>query len=228
MARFRPNIPKPRFTAVLAVLLLILFLAPIIQDQARPGLSRMLDLLGLFIPLLALAAVGDSPLRRWIASGLAILCILVSADSITGFIRLPAPARIAPLLIFLAYATWRLLLGVVRSRNVTPDVIAGALSSYILVGLTWAVAYGFLETIRPGSIRGLAEGSAALDFPTLTYFSYITMLTIGYGDITPVSATARMLAVLEGLLGMTFTTIILAVLVAAHLRRQDEKGPDEP
>jgi len=102
---------------------------------------------------------------------------------------------------------------------------AGALASYMLVGLTWAIAYGFLETVRPGSIHGLAEGGASLDFPTLMYFSYITMLTIGYGDITPLSAAARMMAVLEGLLGMTFTTIIMAVLVAGHLRRPDERDP---
>jgi hypothetical protein len=95
----------------------------------------------------------------------------------------------------------------------------------MMVGLTWAIAYGILETVQPGSIHGLAEGNASLDFPTLMYFSYITLLTIGYGDITPLSAVARMMAVLEGLLGMTFTTIIMAVLVAAHLRGQDERDP---
>ncbi len=227
MATFRPNFPRPRFAAVLAALLLILFLVPIVQQEVHPGLSRMLGLFGLFIPVLALGVAGDARRHRGTAVALAILAVLTSANAVTGIIRLPLPAQIATVLVFMAYTTWRLLVGVVRSRDVTLDTIAGALSSYMLVGLTWAFAYGFLETLRPGSIRGLAEGGKLLDFPALVYFSYITLVTIGYGDITPVSPTARMLAVLEGVLGMTFTTIILAVLVAAHLRRQEGKGPDE-
>jgi len=222
MAKLRSFIPKPRFTVVLAAQLLILVLTPVLQQETHPALSRMLGFVGLFVPVLAVAVAGDSILHRRIAIGLAILCVLVSADTLTGVVQLPAPARIATVLVFLAYTTSRMLLGVVRSRKVTADVIAGALASYMMVGLTWAIAYGSLETLRPGSIHGLAEGRTYLDFPTLIYFSYITMLTIGYGDITPVSATARMMAVLEGLLGMAFTTIIMAVLVAGHLRGQDE------
>jgi hypothetical protein len=225
MAKLRSFLPKPRFTVVLAAQLLILVLAPILQHEAHPALSRMLGFVGLFVPVLAVAVAGDVGRPRRIAIGLAILCALTSADSLTGIIQLPAPARIATVLVFLAYTTSRLMLGVVRSRNVTADVIAGALASYMMVGLTWAFAYGILETVQPGSIHGLAEGNASLDFPTLMYFSYITLLTIGYGDITPLSAVARMMAVLEGLLGMTFTTIIMAVLVAAHLRGQDERDP---
>jgi len=54
------------------------------------------------------------------------------------------------------------------------------------------------------------------------YFSYVSLLTIGYGDITPVSAGARTLVVLEGLLGMAFTTVLLAVLVAKVPRRGED------
>jgi hypothetical protein len=96
----------------------------------------------------------------------------------------------------------------------------------MMVGLTWAFAYGFLETVSPGSIHGLSEGRSPLDFPALLYFSYITLLSIGYGDIAPLSATARMMAVLEGLAGMAFTTIILAVLVAAYLMNRRPEKPN--
>lgn len=216
------NIRRPRFVAVLIALLLILVLAPVVQRTAHPAMARMLGLLGLVVPLLAVAAAGDVGHHRRIASGLAILCALANADAVTGLTRLPPQIGIGMSLVFLVYTTVRVLVAVVRTRDVTLDVIAGALASYMMVGLTWAVAYGLLETARPGSIRGLAEGSASLDFPTLLYFSYITLLTIGFGDITPVSATARMTTVLEGLVGMMFTTILLAVLVAAHLRSRDE------
>jgi hypothetical protein len=215
------KIPRLRFRAILGFLLLILVLSPVLQEETRPAMSRMLGLLGLLVPILALAAI-DAPGRpRRVAITLASLCVLASADNLAGFSHLPPQIGIMLCVIFLAYTTARLFAGVVASRNVTADVIAGALASYMLVGLTWAFAYGLLETVRPGSIHGLAEGGAALDFPSLLYFSYITLLTIGYGDIAPLSATARMMTVVEGLIGMAFTTIILAVLVSAHLRQRD-------
>ena len=223
MLRFASKIKRPRFAHVLVGLLLILVLTPALQHVARPGMTRMLGLLGLVIPVLAMSAAGDAGRPRHIAIGMALLCVLTSADTMIGFTHLPPQIGIAACVCFLAFTTLRLIVGVVRSRKVTGDVIAGALSSYMMVGLTWAFAYGLLETVRPGSIHGLSEGSTPLGFSALLYFSYITLLSIGFGDITPVSATARMMTVFEGLLGMAFTTIILAVLVAAYLNRRDDE-----
>jgi hypothetical protein len=222
MLRFASKIRRPRFVHILVGLLLIMVLAPAVQQLARPGMSRMLAVLGLVIPVLAMTAAGDKGRARHVAIGMALLCVLTNADAVAEFSHLPPQIGIALCTCFLAYTTLRLLVGVVRSRTVTADVIAGALSSYMMVGLTWAFAYGLLETVRPGSIHGLSEGSTPLNFPTLLYFSYITLLSIGFGDITPLSATARMMTVLEGLIGMAFTTIILAVLVAAYLTRRND------
>jgi ion channel len=222
MARRRLSIPRPRFAAVLASLVLILVLAPVLQHAARPGMTKMLGILGLVVPVLAVAAAAETGRPRRFAIGLAVVCALANADAMAHATGLPPQVGIALSLLFLVYTTARLLVGVVRSREVTGDVIAGALASYMMVGFTWAMAYGLLETVRAGSIRGLVEGNASLDFPTLLYFSYVTLLTIGYGDITPLTATARMIVVFEGLLGMAFTTIILAVLVAAHLQHRDD------
>ena len=185
-------------------------------------MSRMLGVLGLVIPILAVSAAGDKGTPRRIAVGLAVLCIVTNADAMARFTSLPPQVGIGLCVIFLAYTTVRLMVGVVTSGTVTVDVIAGALASYMMVGLTWALAYGLLETMRPGSIHGLSEGSALLDFTALLYFSYITLLSIGYGDIAPLSAIARMMTVFEGLLGMAFTTIILAVLVSAYLGRRGD------
>ena len=72
MAKLRSFIPKPRFTVVLAAQLLILVLAPILQHEAHPALSRMLGFVGLFVPVLAVAVAGDVGRPRHIAIGLAI------------------------------------------------------------------------------------------------------------------------------------------------------------
>ena len=124
-------------------------------------------------------------------------------------------------MIFLAYTTYLVLRAVVGSAQVTPEIVAGALASYVMIGLTWAIAFGVVETNWPGSIH-FAGDHAEVRFSELLYFSYVSLLTIGYGDITPVSAAARTLVVLEGLLGMAFTTVLLAVLVAKGIGRRDD------
>jgi hypothetical protein len=217
MSRLASKFPRTRFVIVLGGLLLILVLTPALENVVKPGLSRMLELLGLVVPVMAASAAGGTARSRGIAFGLAGLGVLATADSLAHLSGLPPQLGIVLCVLLLGYTTVRLFIGVVRSRTVTADVIAGALASYMMIGLTWAFAYGLLETMRPGSIRGLSEGVAPLQFPALLYFSYITLLSIGFGDITPVSSTARILTVFEGLLGMAFTTIILAVLVAAYL-----------
>ena len=80
-------------------------------------------------------------------------------------------------------------------------------------GATWRDA---------GSIR-FAGDSTEAHLSDLLYFSYVSLLTIGYGDITPVSAAARTLVVLEGLLGMAFTTVLLAVLVFKAVGAREDR-----
>jgi len=95
-----------------------------------------------------------------------------------------------------------------------------------MLGLTWAVAYGAIELSWPGSLSG-GSGPAGPTSCELIYFSYVTMMTIGYGDIVPTSPLSRLLVVFEGFAGMTLTSVVLAVLVAKTLRAADEgrRGP---
>jgi hypothetical protein len=183
---------------------------------ASPPAGRALSLLGLVVPVLAVAAASDTRSHRRTAIILAVLCAAANADGLAHVTNLPREVGAAAALLFLAYTTYLLLNGVLRSRCVTSDVIAGALASYLMIGLTWAIAYGLVETMAPGSI--VAPGSAPVDLQTVVYFSFITLMTIGFGDVTPLSTAARTLAVFEGLIGVAFTTIILAVLVAILLR----------
>lgn len=210
---------RPQYFFVLFSLLVLLVLPSIAAGPFGPG--RAGSLLGLVVPVLAVAAASDTRRQRVTAITLAVLCAVTNAEGLIHLTRLPREVGGAIAVVFLGYTTHLLLRGVLRSQRVTGDVIAGALASYLMIGLTWALGYGLVEKIAPGSIA--VTGGGGTDLPTLIYFSYITLMTIGYGDVTPVSPIARTLAVLEGLFGITFTTIILAALVAILLRGQQEK-----
>jgi hypothetical protein len=211
--------PRPQYFIVLCCLAALLVLPAVVSAFAGPG--RALSLLGLLVPVLAVAAASDTPRHRRTAIVLAVLCAATNAEGLAHLTTLPPEVGAAAALLFLGYTTYLLLNGVLRSRRVTSDVIAGALASYLMIGLTWAVAYGLVEAIVPGSIN--TPAGARVDLQTLVYYSYITLMTIGYGDVTPVTAAARTLAVFEGLVGVAFTTVILAALVAMLLR----EGKDE-
>ena len=116
--------------------------------------------------------------------------------------------------LFAAYATFRSLGVVLRSRRVTGDVLAGALAAYVMAGLSFAIVFGVIEAGAPGAFRAASSQTV---FADLVYFSFVTLLTVGYGDVTPALPMARALTLFEGLFGVVYTTMVMAALVAAYL-----------
>ncbi|MCM2466274.1 ion transporter [Methanoculleus sp. CWC-02] len=117
-------------------------------------------------------------------------------------------------LLFYAFTALIGLLQVLGERRITTDTISGAVSVYLLMGLTWATAYGLVESLSPGSFSSSHPGDV-FTFPTFIYYSFVTLATLGYGDITPVTDQARSLAVLETVSGTLYIAVLIARLVAA-------------
>jgi Ion channel len=108
-----------------------------------------------------------------------------------------------------------LLLQVFREGPVTFMRIQGAIAVYLLFGVFYAHAYHIAELLHPGSFNSTAGGVP--NVRDLIYFSYVTLSTVGYGDITPVRPIARSLAVAEALTGQLFLAITIARLVAMEV-----------
>jgi hypothetical protein len=109
---------------------------------------------------------------------------------------------------------------VFRSGPVTAHRICGAVAVYFLLGVMWALLYQLLLLLDPGAFQ--FPGSIATNQPlviqkTLTYFSFVTLTTVGYGDITPVHPAAKLLVMYEALIGQLYPAIILARLVSLQL-----------
>jgi len=132
---------------------------------------------------------------------------------------------------FMLVVTGVIFADVLRSKQVTMNTVFGSCCVYLLISLTWAAVYATLETIQPGSFNialstGLEAGEALPTFDVeLVYFSLITLTTVGYGDITPVTSQARILAALEGLIGQLFLAIIVARLVALEIANRIQRRP---
>jgi hypothetical protein len=213
----RVGLPKARFSVVLVLQFVTLFW--LVASDAGRGMYRLLELTGIVIPLSAIAVATDRKHERRIAFALAIVAIVFNGGALSGF--RPFNLEIGPGLsvLFSAYTTWLLMAGVLRSPRITGDVLAGALASFIMAGLAFAVVYGVIEGRIPGAFA--APGLEPAAFPDLVYFSFVTLLTIGFGDVTPAAPLARAVVLFEGLFSVVFTTIVMASLVAGYLRHRE-------
>jgi len=128
------------------------------------------------------------------------------------------------ILIFLATATAVAMKQIALDSKVSTNRIIGAICVYLMLGVIWALMYSLLEAAVPGSFGGIVERSitGAWD-PDWVYFSFVTLTTLGYGDIRPVSRAARLLTSTEAVIGQLYIAILIARLVSVHA----SSAPDE-
>jgi len=106
-------------------------------------------------------------------------------------------------------------------RSVTSDLIKGGVAVYLLSGIGWAAAYDVLYRLDPQSFKGVFPENIS---PDLFYFSFTTLTTVGYGDISPAAAFSRILANLEGIFGVMYPTIFIALLVGLYQANPNARG----
>lgn len=176
--------------------------------------ALVMSALASLLPLAALYGLGHEPRRQRRASALSLVfvgCVWASFTVDTDAWRTAASASACLLMTYLALA---ILDEVLRSERITVDTLYGAVGVYFLIGLAFAAVYEIIELWVPQSFSGALTENSALEH--LVYFSFVTLATLGYGDIAPVSSPARTLAILEAIAGIVYTTVLLARLVALH------------
>jgi len=142
----------------------------------------------------------------------------------------------ASTLVFLLIVMVRILFDVLTARDPDSDKVWGAVTVYLLWGVAWALLYSIIEHDAPGSfdLGEVTPQTTSALFPyrplfvEFFYFSHVTLSTLGYGDITPVSRLARMLSALEAISGQIFLAVLVAWLVARHVTHPERARLREP
>jgi hypothetical protein len=192
-----------------------------------PYVNVVTLLLFSLVLMIGVAATSNQRITVWIALALAVPAVGLRWAPSLGFGYSDIIAHIAGLLLLLL-TTSSILLVVLNQRRVTQDTLYGSICAYLLMGISWSIVYAILESQAPGSF---VQNNEAMVIETgaheglserLFYYSLVTMTTLGYGDITPATALARRLSVIEAIMGQLYVAILVARLVAlqvAHASR---------
>jgi len=154
-----------------------------------------------------------------------VWAVILVLPAVTGkWLKLFWPELVPPELslvaglVFLVFLIWQFLHFVLRAPRVNAEVLCAGISIYLLLGLLWTFAYLLVAGVIPDSFAFTAGPTTthSMQGANAFYFSFITLSTVGYGDIVPVSNVARMLAAMEAVTGTLFVAVLIARLVALH------------
>lgn len=218
------NLAKNKYNRLLFVQILFFLGFPFIQANAIVNFvfTVLFFLIFLGTLILTIAELEDSiKIFRWYL----ILAFLSFIFEVVGSLDLIIKSQNTPsfiisnliLLFFLAVSIWLIIREIFPSHNVNSDTIKGGVCIYLLLGLFWYNIYEIIYILNSNSFQGIVSSNSQAD---LLYFSYTTLTTVGYGDITPLVNFARIFANLESIVGIMYPAIYISRLVGIYSNEQ--------
>jgi Ion channel len=210
--------PLRRFSAVelLVSIVLLIFVYPFLEAIKAGSLIESI----LFTFVLVSAVVAISGRGRTLAIALSLALPTLASRWMHDYRPdlIPMELFLVGAIIFVFFVIGNLLRFVLTAEVVDTEVLCASMSAYLLLGLLWALAYWLVAEVNPGAFvfNTSSRIDASIEGFNGLYFSFITLSTVGYGDITPVSHVARMLAAMEALTGLLYVAVLIARLVALH------------
>lgn len=210
-----------------ALFLLVSFLLYLVAAPILKPFVNLRLLLDLFISLIFLTMIYTVSEEKWhyvVITGLTV--ITIGSIWVAHFSPGDTPylvSQIGMILCFL-FAGFRIIGMILKMDRITANVIYAAIVVYLIAGFMWADIYSLIELLQPGSIK-LGDFNVHPGGFRLTYFSFVTLTTLGYGDVVPLSHTAEAFAILEAIFGQMYITVLIAWLVGRFI--SESKLPSE-
>lgn len=209
-----------RFLFLLISIVLMFVLRPFLEGVI--GITVLMDI---FFSAILISGVYAISRKRGVflgAVGIAAPALVLQWS--LHALKVPLLLLLAEILsaLFFTYAVIIIIEYLYRAKNITADVVIGGICVYFLLGLIWAFVFSILEYVQPGSFHvPMGSGSdshfAYYGMSHFAYYSFVTLTTLGFGDITPVSDPARSLSLLEAIVGQLYLAVLVARLVGIHI-----------
>ena len=220
---------QANFSYLLIGLLIVLIVGPIFHDftDQSIGIITQISFSGTLI--VGIWSLMDS--RKWFVAGM----ILVAVEFTSTIVSLYQPSLAATtigLVTALAFCILSLIIAlryVLFDRNMDLNRLIGGICVYLLLGVAIGIMNMLVYRFIPNSFSGLPDMTADTNSIDLLYYSFVTMTTLGYGDITPIGSVARVLSYLAAISGQFYIAILVGTLVGMYLSQrivEDEQPPD--
>ena len=225
---------RRKYLTLLVSLLLLIVVYPTLRDVFETRL--LFDVLFTLVFLGCLLALFPDRSSR-------VLGFLLGTPTVVGLWSgyvlpgLPRPPMVVAFhlagALFLTLVVVSILRTISREKKVTADGVHGAFCGYVLLGLIFGHLFTVLETLAPGTFRMSVPVTATFlnedrFYFLLTYFSFITLTTVGYGDVTPISHAARGLVVVEAIIGQFYLVVLMAELIGKRVSQALAEQHSEP
>lgn len=206
---------KSRFVYIILTILLVIIVSPFIRHAGQIG-HMLTTMLAVMIPISTLHALGKDRNRTLSLIVLAALFVIFDGLSMFTAHRVLMIAALSFATILYFYIIVLLVKNLLSHRVITADLIYCAIATYLLIGVMWSGVYMVIEGISPGSFAGISDPSDML------YFSFVSLTTLGFGDILPQSIIAKRLTVLEAAMGGIYLAVIIAMLVGRYMTMEEK------
>jgi len=159
--------------------------------------------------------------KRWRLPLVILLSALIILEILNLFSVFSSISVVFSLLyiIYFAFLSIEVYGQILKAKEVNIGMVAAVLCGFIMLSLIGGYVFILLEVFQSGSFRNLNTGSGGIG--DLVYFSFITVLSIGYGDITPESSTAKNAVVFFGLLGHFYSVVIIGIVIGKYISKSE-------
>lgn len=210
LSRHYSKLVRHRYTLLLGSLLALVLGSGFAPANADPRLFAALLLQNMAVGVLVFWE--ERPLAL-LACGLAVLGLegaaqIWSWDTVRGYTGVTYST-------FCFAITLRILRKVLGARRVTTELLAATMCGFVLLGMVGTFVFVIIDLVRPGAFANVPPGAGSLQ--SLNYFSFVTLLTVGYGDIVPLTNVARKATILLGLLGHFYDVFVISVIVGKYI-----------
>jgi voltage-gated potassium channel len=211
------HMEKTNFFYLLGALLVLLIAFPVAQDleyQNMPAIKAAVFSVLLLVGIWSLKGGGRLYVAGmvFVIAGIALSVLAASLDS--TLLRYGSLlAMFGFLIVAISYTLRQVVFGTALDLN----RLVGAICVFLLLGMIWAFAYSLLDIAVPDSFKGLSTAHTPGFDTGWLYYSFVTLTTLGYGDITPATSIARTLSYMQAVAGQFYVAVLVAGLVSAFI-----------
>ena len=215
---------KNNFIYLFFSLIVFLFSAAVVAEF--PG-SLGEDIFSIVTMLMLIVSIKSLKTEKtWIWAVYALIALFVSFTASAKFFEHQVTVYFT-LVILLVFFTGSFLIAakqVLLVGDIDGNKIIGSLSLYLLLGLIWAVIYLLILVMDPTAFSGVEASTWQQGFSRIAYYSFVTLTTLGYGDILPTNHVAEFFVYMEAIIGVFYMAIIVSSLISLRLAALEKKG----